>query len=76
MPGPTDPHFSSNWRSPTKSTAIQHVKTFQRSNNTAKDEVTEVDRLVRERQELVQSGAYTQDDLLIRELDRQIDITK
>ena len=52
------------------------MKTFQRSNNTAKDEVTEVDRLVRERQELVQSGAYTQDDLLIRELDRQIDITK
>ena len=33
---------------------------------------SEVDRLIRERDDLLRSGCYTQDDPLIIELDRQI----
>lgn len=33
---------------------------------------SEVERLMREREELIRSGAYTNDDPLIQELDRQI----
>ena len=81
---PADPHFSSNWRSSSSSPpnqqqkntcagAIQHVKTVQRSNNTSKNEADDFDRLTRERRALLHSGAYSQDDALIKELDRQID---
>lgn len=33
---------------------------------------TEIQRLLKEREDLMQTGCYTQDDPLIKELDRQI----
>lgn len=35
--------------------------------------VPELDRLVKERKELIETGVYGKEDLLIRELDRQIE---
>ena len=44
---------------------------YQKSNAVPKEEV-EWDRLMREREQLLSSGSYAKDDLLIRELDKQI----
>lgn len=68
--------FASNYRSPAKQPgqferqSVQSTITYQKGNHTGQEK--EWDRLMKEREELLRSGVYGKEDILIRELDRQI----
>ena len=69
--------FASNQRSPVKAQgdftrdSVEQTKNWQRA-QTSNAEMTEFDRLMRERENLLKSGVYGKEDLLIKEMDRQI----
>lgn len=51
--------------------SVEQTKNWQRA-QTSNAEMTEFDRLMRERENLLKSGVYGKEDLLIKEMDRQI----